>query len=617
MIKILEKTISMHRNKLRVFLDGKYLSTAGFSGGASFTLKADVENKRFKIVLDKLGPRSVTNSKRNGNPRPVIDLKVDELSCFGDQVKVLITNGEILFVEMHTEVEINERESRFIESGNTNQPLSKVCYDFDTRTLDMSKGLESADPERFFNLQKSGVKAEIINFSGEVQANHDFYLSCALIKTLQPAALNLKEAKIGESLLAALTHSMNAMGYHYSEDHKTFISRGLSYAQVADDFEHDYTLFHKIDHLLGNWRKARIKERFTRASRKIAEGKQFAVTGLFHGFGVLCSSIAEGLSRSGLPHFQKAVVEINEKYFNVSLENNPIWDAPADEEQYAICMPIQNVDVSRNGVLSEVNTAGVPCEGSSISGRSKNKNASAEMHSVTGGCFIDWLHWQSVTNPIVTQFENVCPYKSTLSYAIIKDTLTQVFGYEVLDMTVKGEDFGALEHRNRLCCIGFCESLSIDYSECKPAQFQPTYIHRTLGDALEDIPQSDPSFKPYTYLIEKQERDIKAGKGFRLQWLDELADKVGVIGKGYQKARGTEPYLKHKTEDLARLFTPIEHCRVKQIPEVFVRGCSLTLANEGIGQSVIYTAFSWVGEWIGTCINQAFSTIKQPNQLAA
>jgi len=614
MIKVLEKAVSMHRNKLRVYFDGQYLKTAGFVGGASYSLKSDPANKRIKLVLDNLGGRNVTNGKRNGNLRPVIDLKHDDLEHFGERAKVYIRDGEILIMEMHTDAEIKDRENRFVEMVHTNQPISKVCYDFDGSTLDLSKDIENIEFEKFFNLQKTGAKSEVINFSGKVKPNYDFYLSCALIKTLQPVALNLAETDISQSLLAALTHTMNSMGYEYLVNHKIFISRGLSYEQVAKHFEHEYTLFHKIDQLLGCWRKSRVKERFNRVVRKVKDGKQLAVTGLFHGFGVLCSSIAEGLSRSGLSHFQKAVIEINEKYFNVSLKNNPIWGTEPDEKQYAICMPIQNVDISRAAIFSEINTAGIPCEGSSISGRSKNKNSSAEMHSVTGGCFIDWLHWQNVTNPIITQFENVIPYKSSLSYAIIKDTLTQVFGYEVVDLTLRGEDFGALEHRNRLCCIGFCESMGITPDTHKPTDYELTYQCQHVKDILEPVPLDDPSYKPYTHLVEKEKRDIEAGKGFRLQWLDEMAQKVGVLGRGYAKARGSEPYLKNALNSkLVRLFTPIEHARLKQIPEQFVEGCSNTLAQEGLGQSVIYTAFSWVGEWIGNCLKHYFVQHINPN----
>lgn len=608
MIKVLEKAVSMHRNKLRMFFDGQYLKTAGFVGGASYSLKSDKANKRIKLVLDKFGGQTVTNGKRNGNFRPVIDLKHDDLELFGDRAKAYIRDGEILIMEMHTDAEIKERENRFIEVSKSNEPLKSLHYDFDTKRVNLSKGIDCSDPVALFGLQKSAPKVETVKLSGSIEANYDFYLGFAACKTTQPSIIDLSEATINESLLAALCLSFKNMGYLHDEEQNVFISNGISQEVGVHVTKPVNNVFFNIIDIVADWKRKAIKERSERAIKERLQKKPVYVTGLFHGFGVLCASISQGLKRANLNPLHKAVVEINEKYFNVSLANNPIWESDSGDEQYAICMPIQNVDMSQGGVKSIICTSGIPCEGSSISGISKNGNKSAEMHTVTGACFLDWLNWQNVTNCLITQFENVEPYKNTMSYAVIKDTLQHVFGYQVVLTSLKGQDFGALEHRKRMCCIGFCESMDITPDEHQPSDYELTYEGRHLKDILEPVPLDDPSYKPYTHLVEKEKRDIEAGKGFRLQWLDEMAQKVGVIGKGYARARGSEPYLKNALNSkLVRLLTSKEHARVKQIPERFVEGCVKTLAHEGLGQSVIYTAFSWVGEWIGKCLNHYFA----------
>ncbi|WP_411018459.1 hypothetical protein, partial [Salmonella sp. ZJQZ20_0020] len=63
---------------------------AGFKGGAKFQLKSDRTKKEIKIVIDRFGSRQVTNSRRNGKERPVIDLKHADLDIFGDHVKAYI-----------------------------------------------------------------------------------------------------------------------------------------------------------------------------------------------------------------------------------------------------------------------------------------------------------------------------------------------------------------------------------------------------------------------------------------------------------------------------------------------------------------------------------------------
>lgn len=293
---------------------------------------------------------------------------------------------------------------------------------------------------------------------------------------------------------------------------------------------------------------------------------------MFHGIGVLCSAISEGLKRAALPHYQSVAIEIEEKYFNASIANNPIWKEKTDHPQYMMCMPAQDVDLSKGAVKSEINSGGIPCQGSSLSGRAKNGNKSAEAHSKTGGCFIDWLHWQNVTNPIVSLFENVDPYRRTLSFAVIKSTLQDLFGMAFSDFSMTGEEFGALENRSRLCGLAVCTSLDVQPEQHKPSSFEKTYEHKTLADALEDVSQDSDMYKPYTYLVEKQKRDIAAGKGFRLQWVNSDVTTIGTLGSGYAKSRSTEAFLKHLTKPLARLLTVKEHCRVKQIPECFSEG---------------------------------------------
>lgn len=47
-----------------------------------------------------------------------------------------------------------------------------------------------------------------------------------------------------------------------------------------------------------------------------------------------------------------------------------------------------------------------------------------------------------------------------------------------------------------------------------------------------------------------------------------------------------------------RLLSPVEHCRVKDIPELFIQGVSSTTAHEGLGQSILYGQGRGIGQLV-------------------
>jgi DNA (cytosine-5)-methyltransferase 1 len=108
--------------------------------------------------------------------------------------------------------------------------------------------------------------------------------------------------------------------------------------------------------------------------------------------------------------------------------------------------------------------------------------------------------------------------------------------------------------------------------------------------SIASILEANPSepFAANDYLAEKAVRDLAAGKGFKRQLIDGSEDRCGTIGRFYAKKRSTEPFVVN-AEGLERLFTPLEHARVKSIPEhLIASGISKTTAHEILGQSVDY-----------------------------
>lgn len=108
-------------------------------------------------------------------------------------------------------------------------------------------------------------------------------------------------------------------------------------------------------------------------------------------------------------------------------------------------------------------------------------------------------------------------------------------------------------------------------------------------------------------------RDIAAGKGFKRQLLTGEEDGCGVIGRGYAKARSTEPFIISPwNPSLSRLLTPAEHAAVKTAPVSLVRGVSETTAHEILGQSVVYEAVVAIGELIARTVKGLVKTLSPP-----
>jgi len=69
-------------------------------------------------------------------------------------------------------------------------------------------------------------------------------------------------------------------------------------------------------------------------------------------------------------------------------------------------------------------------------------------------------------------------------------------------------------------------------------------------------------------------------------------------GSDYNLVKDITPHLQGKGKTV-RLFTPIEHARLKGIPEHLVKGISPTTAHEGLGQSILYNHAYTIAKSLG------------------
>ena len=82
----------------RVWIEGDKLAEAGFFPNERYNIKYNEAEKRVELSLHPEGKRKVTNSKRNGRDRPIIDIetkKIGALFGIGTELLILLDGGQI------------------------------------------------------------------------------------------------------------------------------------------------------------------------------------------------------------------------------------------------------------------------------------------------------------------------------------------------------------------------------------------------------------------------------------------------------------------------------------------------------------------------------------------
>ncbi|WP_122665091.1 DNA cytosine methyltransferase [Pseudomonas viridiflava] len=353
----------------------------------------------------------------------------------------------------------------------------------------------------------------------------------------------------------------------------------------------------------------RKDERLARLKQKLNAQEPLAVCSLYHGGGVLDRAIHAGLARSDIDTYVRIGIELEEQYLDASLRNNRmLWR----DNSVAICADVRDVQRGENTPQCDLVIAGIPCTGASRAGKAKNKLSAAEQHPAAGSLFVDFLDFVRHTNPAMAIVENVPDYLTSTSMEMIRSVLTSL-GYQLFECILDGNVFGAFENRSRMVLVAYTEGAfdSLTLHQILPLRTK----ERSLRDLMESVPDNDERWKCYDYLEQKEERDIASGKGFRRQFLTADAASCGCIGRGYAKARSTEPFIRHPhNPSLSRLLTVIEHAMAKTIPIEIIRGVSNTIAHEILGQSVIFTAFEAIAATIGRLLRHNHM---QANMIAA
>jgi DNA (cytosine-5)-methyltransferase 1 len=293
---------------------------------------------------------------------------------------------------------------------------------------------------------------------------------------------------------------------------------------------------------------------------------------MFTGGGISTDAIAQAIAQSGLDSRMAWVCECEQKYIESAGENCLAID---DDTAFLVGM----AEEIEPHLYSEVDVLSfsMPCAGFSKAGKSKHKQSS-ENHS--GTALFGVINAIKASNPSVIISENVTEAMDSPIYQLLTSELRRT-GYKVFEQILDQRHTASIENRARYWMVAVSEGIAPESLELPQViQDQPT-----IASILESEPNEQ--WSANAYLHEKAERDLAAGKGFKRQLITGSETTCGTIGRYYAKKRSTEPFIVN-SEGLERLFTPIEHARVKSVPEHLIEGISKTTAHEILGQSVDY-----------------------------
>ena len=313
------------------------------------------------------------------------------------------------------------------------------------------------------------------------------------------------------------------------------------------------------------------EQREDRFQQRTANGTLLKAS-MFTGGGISTDAITQAISQSGLNSRMSWVCEMEVKYIESAGQNCMSID---DDTAFLVGM----AEEIEPDLYSEVDVLSfsMPCAGFSKAGKSKHKQTS-ENHS--GTALFGVINAIKASNPSVIISENVTEALDSPIYQLLTSELRRT-GYKVFEQILDQRHTASIENRARYWMVAVSEGIAPESLELPQViQDQPT-----IASILEANPREQ--WSTNDYLHAKAERDLAAGKGFKRQLITGAETTCGTIGRYYAKKRSTEPFVVN-SEGLERLFTPIEHARVKSVPEHLIKGISKTTAHEILGQSVDY-----------------------------
>ena len=185
-------------------------------------------------------------------------------------------------------------------------------------------------------------------------------------------------------------------------------------------------------------------------------------------------------------------------------------------------------------------------------------------------------------NPAAVVLENVPGYATSASMSIIRNQLRDL-GYDLHETVLRAEEWNMLEHRDRMCMVAVTKGLTFSFDGLE----RPVRTESLLGEIMDQVPNDDPCWSRMQYLKDKQQRDEAAGKGFKMNYVDQTSTRVPTLNKTLHKRQSTGTFFRHpENTELLRIPTVREHARAKGVWEDLTEGVTQTFGHEMLGQAV-------------------------------
>ena len=294
---------------------------------------------------------------------------------------------------------------------------------------------------------------------------------------------------------------------------------------------------------------------------------------MFTGGAISTDAISSAISAAGHNTRIGWVCEMESKYIESAGQNC----AAIDDSTTFLVGKAEEIEAQLY-TQCDILSFSMPCAGFSKAGRVKH-GQTPEQHS--GTALFGVINAIKNANPAVLISENVTEAMDSPMYTLLTAELRRT-GYRVFEQILDQRHTGTVENRRRYWMVAVSEGIAPEQLELLPVDIE--------RPSIDSLLESDPC-EPWCVnegLKDKAVRDAAAGKGFaKRQLLTGSENRCGTIGRFYSKKRSTEPFIVN-SDGLERLLTPVEHCRVKSVPEHLIGGLGKCVAHEILGQSVDY-----------------------------
>lgn len=372
---------------------------------------------------------------------------------------------------------------------------------------------------------------------------------------------------------------------NHEKDDRRVTVRKSNYVPIIDINNNDISsLFMGINKIIVKIYEHQIvieplkEEKLQNFAKSKLHTKNVTFIDFFSGGGTLSKALIDaGMTSVG-------AVELKEDYLLNFEHNNP--------NTFTYNASVTELDLTLLSSKAVVLSAGIPCECYTPSGVVKQKSLGRKSKEagLTGSLGYFFLQAVEAIRPAVVLIEEVVGFKNSAMADIVRAVLS-FRGYSISEKILVGSDYGSMTKRKRFCMVATISNKPFVFSS------QSQMNLRTVGDILEVLIKDRVwldanNSKSIAYSLDKEQKHIEKGQGFRLARTHVGDTVVSTITKGYYQNRLTDPILVHPDDEMKfSWFTPRELARLNGFPDNFLLPEAKTKAGEVIGQGVCYEAF--------------------------